>query len=453
MKKFSTEAKVGAFIALALLIIAYITVQVSELGLITGGSYKIYVVLKNAEGVTPKTPVQVAGIPVGSVGSIKLQDNRQALVEIKIKKGVTLGKDVETQVRTRGVLGDTYIELIPGSPGVPPITDQGIVQNVRPRADYADLYDEVRTITENVKAITESMKVYTALENSHTARILKNMDTLTADLAKISNRNVENMNVMIANLRDLSENLRDLSKSSSADVESTLAQIDDITTKINKGEGTLGRLLNDDSTVEKTNEFLDNLSDITGGIYRLQTELGYHMEYLGTSNDVKNYVSFKLQPRPDKFFLFEVVHDPSPPASTSTQITNITNPDGTVTTVSTEVEDFNEVRFSAEFGKKFKDFTLRGGLIESTGGFGVDYEKGPIGLAFSAFDFTNSRPHLKFLTQLNITPSLYILGGVDDFISSEHDPDWLLGFGLRFTDDDIKSLIGAAAGAAGSFAR
>ncbi|HEX5035078.1 MAG TPA: hypothetical protein VFW62_11405, partial [bacterium] len=223
-----------------------------------------------------------------------------------------------------------------------------------------------------------------------------------------------------------------------------LNRINEITGKVNDGQGSIGKLLNDPTTVEKTNEILENISGLTDGVRRIQTELMYHMEYLGETGDVKNYVGLKFQTRPDKFFLFEVVHDPNPSPSEKTQITTVTTAGGASSVVTTETQDFNKIRFSAQLGKQFQDFIVRGGLIESTGGFGLDYNKGPVGVQFSAFDFSADRPHLKFLTQLNLTRSLFFVAGVDDFISKEHDPDWFFGAGVRFTDEDIKSLLGTA---------
>ncbi|MFO1520033.1 MAG: MCE family protein, partial [bacterium] len=74
--------------------------------------------------------------------------------------------------------------------------------------------------------------------------------------------------------------------------------------------------------------------------------------------------------------------------------------------------------------------------------------KGPFGVQFSAFNFGNSaneRPHLKAMATVNLTKGFYVLGGADDFISKQHGPDFFFGAGIRFLDEDIKSLLGAFA--------
>ncbi|HKX12890.1 MAG TPA: MlaD family protein [bacterium] len=443
-RRFSTEAKVGVFVILAIAVLVYITLDVSQLGF-SRGTYKIYTFMDNAEGVAAKTPVQVAGIPVGRVSNVTLTPDSKAKVELEIKKDVVLGNDVEAEVRVRGVLGDTYIEIFPGKAGTADIPEGGTVRRVRAPADYQQLVRDLSSLTGDLKEITGALKEYTVSEKSYTAEILRNMNVLTANMAKFTTNNNANLEAIITNMKVLSDNLRTFSANSQDDIEVALDRIGEITGKVNDGQGSIGKLINDPTTVEKTNEILENIAGLTDGVRRIQTELSYHMEYLGETGDVKNYIGLKFQTRPDKFFLFQVVHDPQPPPSEQNQITTVTTGGGATSVVTTETQDFNKIRFSAQLGKQFKDFVVRGGLIESTGGFGLEYSKGPVMASIEAFDFSNGdRPHLKFLTQLSLTRSLFFVAGVDDFISTEHNPDWFFGAGVRFTDEDIKSLLGTA---------
>jgi phospholipid/cholesterol/gamma-HCH transport system substrate-binding protein len=443
-RKFSTEAKVGVFVIVAVALLVYLTLDVSQLGWTPGGTYKIYTVMENAEGVSFKTPVQVAGIPVGVVSDISLTPERKARVEIELRKDVKIGTDVQAEIRTRGVLGDTYIELFPGSAEAPDIEPGSTVTRVKQPADYQQLIRDLSVLTADMKEITAAMKTYTVSEHSYTAEILKNMQVLTANMARFTTANASNLDAVVANLRALTDQMRSFSQTSSPDIEIALKRIAEITDKVNSGQGTVGKLINDPETANQANDLLGNINELTEGIRRIETEINYHMEYLGSTKDVKNYVGLRFAPRPDKFFLFQVVHDPDPSPSKNDQITTVTTAGGATSVITTETQNFNKVRFSAELGKKLYDFTLRGGLIESTGGFGIDYTKGPLTAQFEAFDFGADRPHLKFLTQLNLTRSLFFVAGLDDFISREHGLDWFFGAGVRFTDEDIKSLLGTA---------
>ena len=73
--------------------------------------------MESAEGLTPKTPIEIAGIQVGTLGKSKLIDNRAAKVSLNINKDVKLTKDVVAQVRTKGFLGESYIDLRQGDSG------------------------------------------------------------------------------------------------------------------------------------------------------------------------------------------------------------------------------------------------------------------------------------------------------------------------------------------------
>jgi phospholipid/cholesterol/gamma-HCH transport system substrate-binding protein len=123
---------------------------------------------------------------------------------------------------------------------------------------------------------------------------------------------------------------------------------------------------------------------------------------------------------------------------------------GTTNTIHTLTSTYEpeKFRFSAQLAKKIYDFTLRGGIIESRGGVGLDYDKGPLSLKFSAFDFSTKygdKPHLKAWGSLNLTKNFYFVGGADDIINPHQPVDWFVGGGLRLVDEDVKNLIGIGA--------
>lgn len=442
----SSQQKVGLFVLFVLLILAYATVRISQSSLIPGSTYPIYLIVDSATAITNKTPVQIAGVHVGWVQKISLNKKNRAQLELAIKNEVKISKNVQVRIKTLGFLGDTYIELF--QPGmVTEILDQkAIIDDVKSYGDFNSVTAQVGDIASDIKAVTATLKTLMAGDDSSFARSLKNIEKITNALSNVTTSREEDLKVIISNLRAISENLNGIVARNRGNVDATLENVAVITDKVKRGEGTIGRLVNDEETVEKLNESIDSLNNLLGGASKLQVGLGFHSEYLGTSKDFKNYVSFSLKPRPDKYFLFELVDDPAPTPSRTTRETTITS-NGQTSTVTEDIETIahNKFRLSAQFAKKLYNFTLRGGLIESTGGAGVDYGYGPLGLKFSAFDFQSEngrKPHLKAMGTVNITKSFYLLGGLDDFISREQDPDWFMGAGIQFTDDDLKSLIG-----------
>lgn len=442
--KNSSSIKVGLFALAAILVIVYLTLRVSDMKFSPNGTYSIYLELPTAEGIDNKTPVQVAGIQVGIVEDVELTPNNMARVKLKMRKGVNLPSDAKAEIRVKGVLGDAYLEIVPGSSGQN-LPEGGTITRVGPAADFNELTRNLNEVALNLKDISQAIKTYVNPEDSQFSRIMVNMDKLTSNLASFAGNNRENMDAIVFNLRELTQGLKGVVKDDAAQINRALTQIDSITAKIDNGKGTLGRLVNDPATVNKLNEGLDNINEVVGSVNKLKFEIGYHLEYLGGNNDFKNYAHLNIWPRPDKGFLFEFISDPSPPPNRSTTTSTVTTGgvSNTVVTSTDEVQR-NKFRVSAEFAKKFYDFTIRGGIIESTGGVGLDYNRGPFGVQFEAFDFANQeRPHLKAMGTMNVTKSIYLLGGLDDFIAKDQPLDWFFGAGLRFVDDDIKSLFGA----------
>lgn len=414
--KWNLEAKVGVFVLFVLLVIAYVTVLLSDRGGIKGGGYTLSVVLESAEGLIRKTPVEVAGIQVGYIKKLDLVEGGKARALMDIDRRVVLGKDAVATVRTKGFLGETYIDLKPGNPAKGVIPPGGQIEATNPFVDVG--------------------------------RIASDADDFIQRMRDLTAKNEENVNQILDSLAIFSQDLQTLFSERKESIADTMDRLSSVSRKVDEGRGTLGRLVNDEEIAENINEAARGVSAAVGGVNRFQFEFGYHLEYLAVSNDFKNYVGLNLKPRPDKYFILEFVVDPEPSADESVT-TAITTTGGASTTTVTEerVVTRDDFRISAQLAKSFYDFTFRGGVIESTGGAGLDWGRGPFLLQFSAFDFRSrdgQKPHLKALGRLNLTKNIFLVSGVDDIISTQRDPDWFVGAGLNLIDEDIKSLFSAA---------
>ncbi|MFT5432696.1 MAG: phospholipid/cholesterol/gamma-HCH transport system substrate-binding protein, partial [Myxococcota bacterium] len=112
-------------------------------------------------------------------------------------------------------------------------------------------------------------------------------------------------------------------------------------------------------------------------------------------------------------------------------------------TSSTTTDDF---KFSFQFAKRWHFLTARFGIMESTGGIGLDAEffKDSLKLTTDLFDFSaDLSPRLRILANYTFFKHFEVSGGVDD-VFNEDRFDWFLGIGIRFTDDDLKALLTVA---------
>ncbi|MBI2083524.1 MAG: MCE family protein [Deltaproteobacteria bacterium] len=414
--KLAYETKVGLFALIAILIIAYAIIRVGDRGAIKGRGYRVSVTISSAEGLTRKTPVEVAGIQVGYVESLDLVEGRRARAVLRLDQRVRLGADAEATVRTKGFLGETYVDLEPGDLKKGEISEGGEILVVNPYTDVGRIVSEAAGFLETLKRFSEN--------------------------------NEENVQRILSGLAQFSEDLSTIFSSRKEEISETMDRLSNISRKIDDGRGTLGRLVNDEEIADNLNEAAKGVSTAVGGVSRFQMGFDYHLEYLGVTKDYKNYVGLNLKPRPDKYFRLEFVVDPQPsPDQTITTTTETTGGVTTTTVTDERVINRDDFRISAQLAKSFYDFTVRAGVIESRGGAGLDWEHGPLKVEFSAFDFRTTdgqRPHLKALGRVSLTRNIFIVSGLDDFISPEHNPDWFVGAGLALIDEDIKSLFSAA---------
>ncbi len=441
-KSFSREFRVGLFAVIALAIVVYATLRVGDRGFFDGGDYTVMVVIDSAEGLTRKTPVEVAGIQVGYIDHLELFEGKRAKARLRLRDVVKLGANAQAQVRTKGFLGETYVDLKPGDLETGVLGEGQQIHAVNPYVDLGQIASDVKEITGSLK------KMLADDEQAPVYRVLHNMEIFTKKMAEMTVQNQANVNQIVANLRGFSGDLSELMRDRKESLRDTMARLDNITRKVDEGRGSLGRILNDEKLADNISNAAEGLSETLGGVNRFQFEVGYHTEYLGTTKDFKNYVGIAMRPRPDKAFLLDFVVDPNPSPTQKVTTTNVTSSGTTTTTVTDEsVVDKNKFLISAQLAKTFHNLTMRGGLIESRGGVGLDYKYGPVGVEFSAFDFRTDggeRPHLKAMGTVNVTKNLYVVSGIDDFISTQQDPDWFFGAGIKLIDNDLKSLLGAA---------
>ncbi len=470
MSSISAEAKVGLFVLVALIILGYMSFRVGEQGFGFKKGYPVNVVFDNATGLEKDASVQIAGVEVGRVENISLK-NGKALVRLRIAPEVKLEKDVEAKIKAYGILGDKYVDIIPGTPGEEHISADGDIFRTGQQADIDKLLSELGTIAGDVMEVTASLRntVGSVQGEENLRAIIDNTRTITEDLSRIVKQNDDKLNLMVDNLSEASTEMRRAFATLNSIVEKidggqgtigqlventdafdnlneTLASLKDITDKINRGEGSVGKLINDEDTVDNLNASLKSLEKSMGGIDRyvskseqFKTFLSYRGEYLFDGGDGKGYFNVTIRPKEDKFYVLGLVADPRG----SRTVTDTTV--GGVTT-QTETWERDELLFTAQIGKRFNDIALRGGIFESTGGVGIDYFAfdDKLQMTFEAFDFDSDRnAHLKTYAEYRLLKHIYLSAGWDDFISNEGRESPFIGFSIKFEDEDLKYLLGS----------
>ncbi|MDE1889844.1 MAG: outer membrane lipid asymmetry maintenance protein MlaD [Planctomycetota bacterium] len=113
MRKFNVEIAVGIFVFFGILCMAYISVKFGKVSLLGDHYYPVNAVFSTVKGLKKDTMVEIAGVEVGKVEDIKLV-NYEAVVKLMIRDDIALQEDAIASIRTKGLMGEKYIEIAPG---------------------------------------------------------------------------------------------------------------------------------------------------------------------------------------------------------------------------------------------------------------------------------------------------------------------------------------------------
>jgi phospholipid/cholesterol/gamma-HCH transport system substrate-binding protein len=445
----SPAFRVGALVVVITGIVAAMMLSVSNDPSHLGKSTKAWFVLGDAGGLVKNGGVKMAGIRVGIVKDIQLYEG-QARIDLTIRPDVHLFKNASVAVKSTGILGDRYIEVAVGDATAGELEQGGQITKINNGGSMEVVVDQVGKLAKSLTEAADTIRDAAKGEGNHEApisKIVDNIQALTDHLADIADENHEKFDEIVANIRDVSQNLRKMTgPENTKKIDRTLANVEEISDKINEGKGTIGKLVNDETTVEGINTAVAGINKLFASANKLQTGLDVHSDWLTNLGLYKTTVDIKLIPGPDRFYEVGITDDPKGVVqNTNTQTINNPGPGQTVTQSNVTNTYHNQVKFNVIFGKNFYDFTIRAGLIESSGGIGLDYHWWAKKIMFSAdaFNAQLSTVHLRAYSRFSFYHGLYVQAGIDDFSSSNNVSSYI-GAGLDFTNDDLKLLLSKA---------
>jgi phospholipid/cholesterol/gamma-HCH transport system substrate-binding protein len=137
MKKFNIEFTVGLFVIAGILCLGYLSIKLGGMELLGSEGYDVYGLFSNSGGLKQGSSVTIAGVEVGRIRSISL-DDYQAKIVMNINRGVKIQEDAIAAVKTKGLIGEKFIEITPGASdkAVPP---GGRIRETLPPVDFEEL--------------------------------------------------------------------------------------------------------------------------------------------------------------------------------------------------------------------------------------------------------------------------------------------------------------------------
>ncbi len=210
--KVNLELKVGIFVFIALIILTLAVFSISEIYIFRPG-YNIKVHFSFASGIDVGAPVRVAGIGAGEVKDIKMsydKDKGKAKITLLVwlDKDAKIPRDSRAYVSVLGLIGETYLEIIPGE-------------------DYAHSLKEGDNLIGRDPFSTETL-----MESVH--KVADSFDTVLGSLNDVLDEEAK------AALKEAVLNFRDVS-----------ASLKVISGRLERGEGKLGAWLKPRKTRKK----------------------------------------------------------------------------------------------------------------------------------------------------------------------------------------------------------
>ena len=119
MRKIDLELIVGLFVLIGIIALSYISIKLGKMEWVGGGGYQVTAVFPG-------------------VASLNLDEDYQARVVLDIDWGVDLQEDSIASIKTKGLLGEKYVEIVPG--GADEIIENGgKIQDTEPPIDLEEL--------------------------------------------------------------------------------------------------------------------------------------------------------------------------------------------------------------------------------------------------------------------------------------------------------------------------
>jgi phospholipid/cholesterol/gamma-HCH transport system substrate-binding protein len=484
MKNLSPELKVGVFAIIVVLVLSYMTFKVGSLPFTWDKGYRLYASFNDIKGLDEKSRIKIAGVDSGTVEKVKLKDGKAELT-LLIEPDVKIYSDAEATLRMSGLLGDKYLALSPGTSQNPLLKDGDKINNVMPSADLDELTNELKSAASDIGDMADIFKdIFGDTERKSLAETINNLEAATRglehiiqeervplhntlrDLEKFSKALGEKGPGLVYDLSRLSKTLGDKGPALVDDLDKTANELsalieenrntikegmenirsaaksaDSIAGKIDRGEGTLGKLLADGKLYDSISKVAEGAGKTLDAVERLRTFMDFRTEYNLEDKEWKGNFNLTLQPNKDKYYILGLVEDIR--GSVETTKTTLNG------VPSTEEKVESKLEFNAQFARRFDDLVLRIGMIESTFGMGADYlfpnNKGMVSVNlwdFNAEEVDATSAHAKIGVDYNLFKHLFVSGGIDNFLNESRRGIYI-GGGIKFEDEDFKYLFGS----------
>ncbi len=461
------ELKVGLLTLLAIASMVVVTLKITSNKATFGEFIEYRTIINDATGIYENSSIKVAGIVAGKIKTIELSGSK-ALIKFDVLKTIKMTDFSRLRIKSVGFLGDKYIDIYLGNPDSPRLKEFAMIK-ADTGAGFEQLGKDASEILKDVKVIAKVIKDSLYTEDKENAIKLivdqinefsHNANDISNSLKRVLSGNEGKINDIVENLKKVSEQIayetdryQDGSFMNDLDqvepilekVDLAMADLQQIMADVKAGKGTVGKLLRDEEVIDQVTETLSGVNRIVGRVNSFKTDIAIY-NGINDKQGSKTEVELDLMPSPERFFRFGVIVGDGTAMQRITT-TSRTVDDGTAVVTREEETDESAYRFNLQVGRRINRIALRAGLIESTGGLGVDYIIPEYGFRGSVEAYDNRDDigmNLRLTTELRVWNLLYAKAMAEDLGRSDEFRIYTISAGLKFSDEDLASLIGLA---------
>ncbi|HEX7672671.1 MAG TPA: MlaD family protein [Bdellovibrio sp.] len=243
----STQLKVGIFLAIGIVVILVSIFFLGADKAFFRRYIKIHAHFEQVQGLAVGSVVSLSGVTVGNVQDITFlpsEDKLDVAMSIDSKYIERIRKNSEVEIRTQGALGDKFVFIFPGDPRDPVVTSGDVLPIAKPSdllgvisergGEAGKIFDVINELYKMTKTINAENRM---------GKIMNNFEIASGNLAQVS-KDAQKM-VNSVNAGNGGEKLHH-----------SIEKLDSILTKIDRGEGTLGLLINDPSLHNQLKSYL-----------------------------------------------------------------------------------------------------------------------------------------------------------------------------------------------------
>lgn len=469
----ATQFRVGVFTILGLALIGALTVFVNDRPYWWRSCQLVHISVDDATGLKSKSPIRSLGLQIGYLRSVELSETHVRL-GICITAPVEVLSSTRAYIRGEGFLGDKFVELRPvkylrsknledGAEGreepAPPPSPRG------KRTSWNIFVREAQA--EEPPQRRRSREIPVGEKSQDVQHLMDQVDSLVNEMTTLTNNLKESINPkeLRATMQQLNKTLENASKTLSpegglnttaqrtlAKLEDAIEQVRDLMTRVNRGEGSVGMLLNDPVYAEEIREAIRNVNRLLSKVGGVRFVVDVGSERIPVYSGSRGWFRLGIWPQFDRYYLVGISIDPR---GKRTVVTTTTVSGGlSTTTRTTQVED-SGVLLTAMLGKVFwQRLDLSIGALHGDGVVSAGLNLGPHdrerllilrndvysrGQGTALEDRISLR--LQPFLRNQVLQSVYAVGGLESNRGVNGQRAWFFGAGLSFDDEDIKLLF------------